>query len=589
MDFPPDSEARPSGARPPEAQLSEAWPSEAKSTDLRPTETRRSAAEPPPRDRPRDLFNDATVTFQRTPPEPAASPAPPLPPEETTPQRRFGGLLLLAVPLAVTVVAYLLPSLRTVQLSRLEGLSAFNADPGSGPANYDQVFAAGQFTAGLAHLAGPVAFMVFTGAILAPLAAWCLHRAGTTVRTASRVVWSLAAIAFAPSALTVAWLVDRLVSASDHEASLYDWAGLVSGTVLGLGILIGLAVQRGTGPKAAAAFAAAGLTALAVTAAGLQTFAFGDLAELPGEAPTPLTQIYTGLRGGLNAGEAAAKSVLLLAMLAALGLAAAALFAAARTRIDVVPGPIEPRGRPGAAVAGTAVLLVLLAAVGFYLLPWLARLGENVVQSESLWFVIRRTWGPPLLTTGVGLVLAAVGGFAIAVVRPLGDASRWLLLLFAPWLFVGTGPLAAAHLEAVAGEGNYTVIGSFPPRAWIAIPVLFVFTALFWALEDRRRAALADGASPGAAARAFAASAWPMTALMALVLLLVHAQDLFWKQLTFQDGLSSGAMRWALERLQFDHSGVGLGFPAPLLIAYALAAVAFALWYLPRLSIRVGR
>nr|BFF27141.1 hypothetical protein GCM10025732_51060 [Glycomyces mayteni] len=97
------------------------------------------------------------------------------------------------------------------------------------------------------------------------------------------------------------------------------------------------------------------------------------------------------------------------------------------------------------------------------------------------------------MTTGIAVVAAGVGGFAVGALRPLGDASRWLLLPFAPWLFVGTGPLAAAHLEAVAGEGEWVAIGSFPPRAWIAIPLLFLFTALCWGLEDRRRAFVAQG------------------------------------------------------------------------------------------------
>jgi hypothetical protein len=170
----------------------------------------------------------------------------------------------------------------------------------------------------------------------------------------------------------------------------------------------------------------------------------------------------------------------------------------------------------------------------------------------------------------------------------LGRASRWLLLPFAPWLFIGSGPLGAANLEAVAGEGEYMVIGSFPARAWIAIPLLFVFTALFWGLEDRRRASLIDGAEPGAARLAFLKAAWPMTGLMGLALLLVNGQDLFWQQLTFQDMLSSGPMISALENLEFEQSGVALGFPIPLLIAAALAAAAAAVWYLPRVMIRVG-
>jgi hypothetical protein len=80
-----------------------------------------------------------------------------------------------------------------------------------------------------------------------------------------------------------------------------------------------------------------------------------------------------------------------------------------------------------------------------------------------------------------------------------------------------------------------------------------------------------------------------MVALMALALLLVNAQDLIWQQLTSQDMLTSGPMSWALENLEFEESGVGLGFPLPILALYAVAAVAAAIWYLPRLMIKVGR
>ncbi|MFG3342883.1 hypothetical protein [Glycomyces sp. NPDC048151] len=509
-------------------------------------------------------------------------------------------VLLLAAPVAAAVTAYLLPTVRTIQLSRIEGLSVFGSAETIGPANYEEVAAEGAFADGLAALAGPIAVMVLVGAVLAPLAAWLIHRSGRRLRTTATVVWSLAAVTFAPAALTVAWLIARLVSGGDREASLYDWPGLISGVVLGLCVLTGLAAMRGsaTGAPTATRGAANGkptallvtacLAALAVTAAGLQTFAYGTISGLPLETGTPVAQIFNGLYSGFSPGLSSAKSVLLMAILAVLGIGAALVFAAARIRIDV--GPVDPApARPLAVVLGAAALVVLLVAAGAYLLPWLVRAGEDTSEGADLWLAIRRTWGPPLITTAVALPVAAAGGYALGALRPLGNASRWLLLLFAPWLFTGSGPLGAANLEAVAGEGEYMVIGSFPPRAWVAIPLLFLFTALFWGLEDRRRAAILHGTEPRAARAAFLKAAWPMVALMGLALLLVNAQDLFWQQLTFQDMLSSGPMVSALENLEFERSGVALGFPVPLLIGYALAAAAAAVWYLPRVAVRAGR
>jgi hypothetical protein len=547
------------------------------------------AGAPPP--------DDPTLTFQRVQPRWPLPPPPDNqfpPPPQVQPRgdaaRAVGGVALLAVPVVALVLAYLLPTIRTYQLSRLEGfLGGSGGDVGS--ANYDRVLDEGEIWDGILALLGPTGILILGGAVVAPLIALLAHRAGAKVRALSRIVWVLAAITFTPAALTVAWLVNRVVTESDVEASLYDWPCLISGVVIGTGVLASLAALRGgaDGKRAATVLTVAGLTAISLAAAGLQTFAYGLISGLPADVRLPLHQVYDGVRAGMDVGFGAATSVILLGILAVLGIGAAVLFAAARVRIDVDPEPAQPVGtHAGAAVAAIFVLLVALAAVGYFLLPWITRAGEVSDPAQDLWFTIRRTWGPPLVTTGIALTAAAVGGFAVGALRPFGAASRWVLLLFAPWLFTGTGPLAAANLEAVAEEGEWVVIGSLPPRAWIAIPLLFLFTALCWGLEDRRRAAIAQGRPRGTANAAFVKGALPFVLLAALALLLVHVQDLFWNQLTYQDMFSAGVMVYALENLDFEHSGVTYGFPLPVLIPYALAALALAVWYLPRLAVRTG-
>jgi hypothetical protein len=517
---------------------------------------------------------------------------PPLRPMEDA-VRVVGGLALLVVPVAALVLAYVLPTFRTIQLSRIEHFGIYDDSNASGPADYDDLIAEGAFADGIARLAGPILVTVLIGAVLAPLLAGLLHRSGAAGRTASRIAATALAVTFAPTALTVAWIAHRVLSGSDREPGVYDWTGLLAGVVLGTGVLAGLAARRGgaaTGRPAAGTPTVAGLTALALISAGLQAFAYASVGRVSQDAPPPVVQIFDALYVGRNVGAAAAASVLLMAVLAGLGLAAALLFLLSRTRIDVVPEPVEPvRARPAALAAGVTALVLALAAVGVFLLPWLTRLGEGPEGDYDLWFIIRQTWGPPLLTTGVALATAVIGGFAIGALRPFGDATRWLLLLFAPWLFVGSGPLGAANLEAVAAEGEWMVIGTFPPRVWVAVPALFLFTALFWGLEDRRRAALREGVTEREARRAFAGGAWPMTALMGLALLLVFGQDAFWQQITWQDMLSTGYMTHALEHRDFEHTAVALGYPVPVLAAVALAALALAVRYLPKVAVKVGR
>jgi hypothetical protein len=81
---------------------------------------------------------------------------------------------------------------------------------------------------------------------------------------------------------------------------------------------------------------------------------------------------------------------------------------------------------------------------------------------------------------------------------------------------------------------------------------------------------------------AFVKAAWPFAVMMLLAVLLVNANDLVWQQATWQD-LAGSTMSFALEELDFEHSGVALGYPVPALAGYALAAAAFAIWHLPRL------
>ncbi|NED57537.1 sugar ABC transporter permease, partial [Micromonospora aurantiaca] len=63
-----------------------------------------------------------------------------------------------------------------------------------------------------------------------------------------------------------------------------------------------------------------------------------------------------------------------------------------------------------------------------------------------------------LLGAVVSVGAAFLGALGIGGLRPLGRRSEWLLLPFAPWLFVGIGPLSIAGFENV---GTLDLINSF--------------------------------------------------------------------------------------------------------------------------------
>jgi hypothetical protein len=85
--------------------------------------------------------------------------------------------------------------------------------------------------------------------------------------------------------------------------------------------------------------------------------------------------------------------------------------------------------------------------------------------------------------------VALLGGIGIGAFRPLGAYSELLLLIFAPWLFVGTGPLALAGYERARDMKQLNTFAGLIPPTWLSIPALVVFALLFRGLSQQWRAA----------------------------------------------------------------------------------------------------
>ncbi len=80
----------------------------------------------------------------------------------------------------------------------------------------------------------------------------------------------------------------------------------------------------------------------------------------------------------------------------------------------------------------------------------------------------RRPPPAPFLAALVILLLAALAAVAIGALRPLGRRSEWLLLPFAPWLFVGAGPLGIAWFSAERSLHLrwHALVGAGMPSGW---------------------------------------------------------------------------------------------------------------------------
>ncbi|WP_199034596.1 hypothetical protein [Glycomyces salinus] len=515
-------------------------------------------------------------------------------------RRRLIGWVGVAVAGAVAVLAYVIPSYATVSRS-LQDWTMFGSDPKFvGLAWYRLMFDDPAFGSSWSNVLPVAGGAVLVGGVMAPVLAYCVHRAGGAAVVVFGGVWGVPAVVFAPTGVAAAWLAVR---GDDFGSGSLPWAIGCSGVILSVGVLAWMSVFRGA-TRVISALVGGGISVLALIAVGLQVVALPSF-DPEAAALSPVSYaLIQGLYSSSAPGFGLAASSVLFMVLAMLGIGAALLFVLGRVRFEYRARSerVAERMRvPWGAISGV-VSTLLLGAVLWSLWPWVTNLtGPLDGDYPDRATVVAHTWLPPLLLAVCSVAVAAVGGFAIGVLRPLGRHSRWLLLPFAPWLFVGTGPLVMTWFHETWQLDGWAALLS---RAWISIPALFVFTALFWGLEDRRRMTVAAGVDRRRARLVVLSGFWPAGVLSVVLVWLAGAQDLVWQSVKYPVG-DDPSGQVTLHRFAIDPSeaaaaasgagvdaelplGMSLGYPLPLLAVFALAVAAAGVWYLPRISVRAG-
>ncbi|WP_432050655.1 sugar ABC transporter permease [Verrucosispora sp. NA02020] len=542
------------------------------------------------------------------------------------------GLVLLLPAFLALLWSYLLPTGLAIQRSTTrDNLLGPATDVGA--EHYRQRFEQGVI--GEYRMALLLAIVPLVLALLvAPLLALLADRAGRGPRLAARALLAVPVAGYAPVALLLGWRLDRIEPGQAVEspyATLVELTAVGSaGLVVAVATTAFLATLRGRRRPADALPAmatVAGLLVLGIVAATVQSFV-APLLAASNRAQFPLTTIVVQSLARMDVGRGSADAVLLLALLAVLGLAATALLLVTRARIELADAPAgdpataapasttapawpassavtTPPGVPtsgssapttgGSGPARIGLAVAGVVAVGLMLWvawPWLSRsfrftndLGP--VPGAGLSDMLIWTWLPTLVATLVTITVAVAGGFAIGGLRPLGRFSELLLLPFAPWLFVGTGPLAVeSYLRTRDFDQVNTFLGVIPP-GWVSIPALFLFTLLFRGLEPRWRAG-------GGFGRTMFAPAVPMVLLAGLVTWLVSSGQLLWPWIVAQTPSTRTAPVEALAqgttgRIPADELALGALLPLPMLLLFLVALVVLQVRYLDRLAIRVGR
>ncbi|MEV0316039.1 hypothetical protein [Nonomuraea fuscirosea] len=255
-----------------------------------------------------------------------------------------------------------------------------------------------------------------------------------------------------------------------------------------------------------------------------------------------------------------------------------------------IGSPAAPGGAYGAAVgrraagtgwvaAGVVALLIFAAAWVLLSWPWIDGVLATPSAPASTLRTHVNTWVPALAGALVSVGVAYLAALGIGGLRPLGRGSEWLLLAFAPWLFVGPGPLGVANWQ---NARNLGLIDSFPalvPPLLVSVPALLVLTLLCKGLSERSGGDFFGGVL---------LPSLPMAGILAGAVTLVNAHDLSWPLLVAQQADVHTTPVSQVTRLgSFAGGTPDIGAATPLLVvAVALAAlVAAQLLYLDRLAV----
>ncbi|MDX3102983.1 sugar ABC transporter permease [Nonomuraea angiospora] len=564
----------------------------------------------------------------------------PTPPQAPSPALGW----LLAVPaLFGTLISLVLPTVQTIWLSLQRG-GVLRESTYVGFANYGKLLGDGEFWRAAWFTLSLVAMPLLVAVVVAPLLAVALDRAGTWPRRAGRIALSLAIVTFSPVGVAAAWMrglapdapgLAGLAEGLRDPATAPGTLRLIVaagtfGVVCALAVMAFLpALRAGSVPQgpsvpqvpspqgpsvtpgfsgasrggAAPAMLAVGvLVAIATVAVGLQTFSFGLVLTRGG--PERSTETLAGLQYDsafrmAEFGPGASVATLTGVILGVLGIVATVVVAASRLSVTLTPrtvpepgaaAPTPPaevtagRGAGGVGMAvGIVALVVFLAVALVCAWPWIDGVLASPASEAGSPRSQVNTWVPAIGGAVVSVGVAYLAALGIGGLRPLGRGSEWLLLVFAPWLFVGTGPLGVANWQNMRNMGLIdTFLALFPPLL-VSVPALLVLTLLCKGLAERTDKDFFGGV--------FLPSL-PMAGILAGAVALMNAQDLLWPLLVAQKpALFTAPVAQMAQLGSFSAAKPDVGAATPLLVvAVALIAVVAAqLLYLDRLAITTNR
>jgi ABC-type sugar transport system permease subunit len=545
---------------------------------------------------------------------------------------RLGGLLLLLPMVILWLVALVVPTVRTVRLST-QNVRIGRESVGVGLANYRQLFGSAPFAQARDFTALLAIERVLVVALVPLLLALAVNAFGRWVRLPFRLIFTLPLAFFAPVGAAIGWSLaynptfgpfrgggNPLGSAGGARLALLRMDALTTlALACGLGLIAYLLARR----RGAVALIWA-LSVCATLALALQSFVPSFVLTRGGPANSTATLgllTYTIGFQNLQLGAAAALSALLLALVGVLGVLGAILLAASGARLTLAP--VRPPARSGRGLAAIVLLIVGLGAIvacayGAFPALWSFaasfKTNQEILRQPGSFFpaapaavAYGRTAGaitdgraflntlvPPLLGVfAIQLPVAYLGALGIGALRPLGRWSEWLLLPFAPWLFVTPLLLGIANFEQLRATGGLNRYGALIPPPTMTVALLFILTLGFKGQALARRAARDAGQQQGFLVSVIGPSL-PLALLLALAAVVLEAQELFWPLLVASSNTLwtvPVALVQALSRGATDVPSLAAllwRYALPGGIVVMLLLVVAQIFYVERLALEIG-
>lgn len=519
------------------------------------------------------------------------------------------GWVLLVPAVVLTVLTLVIPTVQTVVTSFHSADLFLGAESENvGFDNYNTLFDQGRFWPALWFALSLVTVPMIVAVTVAPLVAAALSWAGAWARWTARIVLSLTIVVFSPVALAIAW--QREFRDDPTRLSAFDLAGgtvrtatsmMTVGVVLAIGLMIFLPVFRAREqrrPMWPALFTTAGVVVLAMAAIGLQQFTVPLVLTKFGPndvTSTPVGLLYLSSFRDMRLGAGAAVATILLVILAVLGIAAMLVLVLTRLRVSLLPlrkPPSDARRatNPGAIVLAALVLAAVLTAIVLTTLPWLDALSGTETPPAG---TNGRTWGPAITGALTSVGVAYLAALGISGLRPLGRHSEWLLMAFAPWLFVGLAPLSIEFFKSAQEDGSLNTEDALGPQILVSLVSMVIIAVLCRGQSEQWQRQVAAGAPAG---NAFVGTVvlptLPLAGLLFVVNVFITAQDLLWPLLvsSTQDNDTAVLTLYRLTTTNTAEAGVSVASATPLLavVLGALAVVAVQVLHLDRMVAATG-